>query len=253
MATADDKMKKSELLRRIFAFIFGFKNKRGEALDSWLRHADDFSYSPQEFYTEVEAKLAARKLPGMEISRVHFAEGGLLSDQRVYLRLMRERLCIDTCAAPFGNIFFFSCRTVYVRALVRLWHIVVALAFFFAVEALLIKPLGLTFATIAVVALVFALVGVLQNASSGAFADLDTVLLKIPVVATIYEDWFRVDTYYRQDTRTLYMQLLPKFIEAMAEDACAANGVKLEPQFQPNPPVSPLNKPPPPEKKPPAT
>ena len=257
MAATADKPKKSEIfrfvVRRLLDFIFGFKNKKGDVLDSWLRHADNFTFSPQEFYTKVEQELAARKLPGMEISRVPFAEGGLLSDQRIYLRLMRERLCIDTCAAPFGNIFFFSCRTVYVRALVRLWHIVAALIFFFAAEWLLIKPLGFTFATIAVVALVFALVGVLQNASSGAMADLDTLLLKIPVVATIYEDWFRVDTYYREDTRALYMQLLPKFIEAMAEDTCAVKGVKLEPQFQPAPPVSPLNKPPPPDKKPAAT
>ena len=190
MAATADKPKKSEIfrfvVRRLLDFIFGFKNKKGDVLDSWLRHADNFTFSPQEFYSKVEQELAARKLPGMEISRVPFAEGGLLSEQRIYLRLMRERLCIDTCAAPFGNIFFFSCRTVYVRALVRLWHIVAALFFFLAAEWLLIKPLGATFATIAVVALVCALVGVLQNASSGAMADLDTLLLKIPVVATIY-------------------------------------------------------------------
>ncbi|MEI6196889.1 MAG: hypothetical protein WCS42_21440 [Verrucomicrobiota bacterium] len=189
----------------------------------------------------------------MEISRVPFAEGGLLSDQRIYLRLMRERLCIDTCAAPFGNIFFFSCRTVYVPTLVRLWHILAALAFFFAVECLLIRPLGVTFATIALIGLVFALAGVLRNASSGGFSDLDTILLKIPVVAAIYEDWFRVETYYREDTRKLYTQLLPQFIQELAEDTCAANGVKLERQFQPTPPVSDLNKPLPPDKKPAAT
>jgi len=249
MAATDDKPKKSELLRRIFEFIFGFENKRGILIDHWIVSAAEFSLAPGEFYTTVEQQLSARKFPSVEISRVEFAEGGLMSDQRLYLRFMRERLAVDVCAAPFGTEYFFACRTTYIPALVRLWHIVVALAFFFAVEALLIKPLGFTFATIAVVALV----GVLQNASSGAMADLDTLLLKIPVVATIYEDWFRVDTYYREDTRALYMQLLPKFIEAMAEDTCAVKGVKLEPQFQPAPPVSPLNKPPPPDKKPAAT
>ena len=249
MAATDDKPKKSELLRRIFEFIFGFENKRGILIDHWIVSAAEFSLAPGEFYTTVEQQLSARKFPSVEISRVEFAEGGLMSDQRLYLRFMRERLAVDVCAAPFGTEYFFACRTTYIPALVRLWHIVVALAFFFAVEALLIKPLGFTFATIAVVALV----GVLQNASSGAMADLDTLLLKIPVVATIYEDWFRVDTYYREDTRALYMQLLPKFIEAMAEDTCTVKGVKLEPQFQPAPPVSPLNKPPPPDKKPAAT
>jgi hypothetical protein len=254
MATADDKLKKSDVFRQrvrlLLDFVFGFKNKRGEVLDYDLSHADGLALSPREFYDRVEQELAARKLPGLEISRVPFAEGGLLSDQRVYLRLMRERLCIDTCAAPFGNIFFFSSRTVRVRALVRLWHILAVLAFFTFVEGLLIKPLGMTFATIALVALVFALVGVLRNASTGAFADLDTLLLKIPVVATVYEDWFRVETYYREDTRNLYRQLLPQFIAGLADEACAAKGVKLERDLQPTPPASPLARPLPPDKGP---
>jgi len=251
MATSNDKLKRSELfrliMRRLIDFVFGFKNKKGDILAYDMSHAVGLSLSPQEFYAQVEQQLAARNIPGMEISRVPFAEGGLLSDQRVYLRLMRERLCIDTCAAPFGNIFFFSSRTVYVPALVRLWHILATLALFAAVVRLLIIPLGVTFATIALITLVFALAGVLRNASSGGFSDLDTILLKIPVVATIYEDWFRVETYYREDTRNLYRQLLPQFIDELAKEACAANGVKLERHFQPIPPVSDLTKPRPPE------
>jgi hypothetical protein len=254
MAAMDDKPKKSELvrhvMRRLIDFVFGFKNKKGEVLNYKLAHAVGLNLAPQEFYAKVEQELAARKIPGMEISRVQFAEGGLLSDQRVYLRLMRERLALDTCAAPFGNIFFFSFRTVYVPALVRLWHLVAAIAFFFAVEWLLIKPLGVTFANIAVVTLLFALVGVLRNASSGEYSDLDTLLLKIPVVATIYEDWFRVETYYREDTRNLYLQLLPQFIHDSAAETCAANGVKLQSSFAPTPPAADLNQPPPPDKPP---
>ena len=257
MATTNDKPKKSELfrliVRRLMDFVFGFKNKKGEILDYKMAHAVGVSFPPQEFYAKVEQELAAHKIPGMEISRVQFAEGGLMSDQRVYLRLMRERLCIDTCAAPFGNIFFFSFRTVYVPVLVRLWHIMAAIAFFIVVERLLINPLGVSFATIAVIALVFAIAGVLRNASSEGFSDLDTLLLKIPVVATIYEDWFRVETYYREDTRNLYLQLLPQFIHDFAEETCAAKGVKLESNFQPIPPVADLDKPPPPDKKPDAT
>jgi hypothetical protein len=257
MAATEDKPKKSEafriFMRRLIDFVFGFKNNKGDILAYDLSYADGVSFSPHEFYAKVEQELAARKIPGMEISRVQFAEGGLLSTQRVYLRLMRERLCIDTCAAPFGNIFFYSSRTVYVPALVRLWHILAALVFFNIVGALLVKPLGLTFAGIAEIGLVFALAGVLRNAASSPFSDLDTVLLKIPVVATIYEDWFRVETYYREDTRNLYRQLLPQFIKELADETCAAKGFKLEPHMKPRPPVSDLNKPLPPDKKPAAT
>jgi hypothetical protein len=161
---------------------------------------------------------------------------------------MRERLAIDACAAPFGNIFFFSCRTVYVPALVRLWHIFAALVFLNVTGALLIIPLGLTFAVIAQIALLFALVGVLRNAGTSAFNDLDALLLKIPVISTIYENWFRVDTYYREDTRTLYVKMLPKFIQDAAEEICAAKGTKLVRQHQFPPILRELFQPLPPNK-----
>ena len=243
MASSNHKPKKSEFWRRAFDFIFGFENKRGDVLDYQMSSADGFNYSSQEFYTAVEQEIEARKLPGLEITRQEFAEGGILTDKRIYLRLMRERLAITTCAAPFGNIFFFSTRTIHIPALVRLWHILAALAFLCVVVRLLIIPLGLTFTIIAIVALMFALAAVMRNASAAGFSDLDGLLLKIPVVATIYEDWFREETFYREDTRNLYLKIVPKLIEELAEDACAAKGVKLEPFTQPSRPVSELNKP----------
>ena len=248
MAERGDKPKTSERIRRLLEFIFGFENKRGDILDDWLYSAEGFSLSPREFYTAVEKQLEAMKIPGMEIGHQEFAEGGLLSDQRVYLRLMRERLAIDTCAAPFGSVYFFSCRVVHVPALVRLWHLMAAGVFFFVVISIFIKPLGLTFAIIAMVSLMFALVGVMRNAGSSAFADLDALLLKIPVVATIYENWFRVDTYYRTDTRTLYCKLLPDLIKKAAEEICAEKGIKLVRQDVDLPVLVELHQPIPPRK-----
>jgi hypothetical protein len=228
MKTSADKSTKKEWLRAWLDFIFGFRNRRGTVQDGWLASADGFTGSAQDFYGAIEGQVASRKLPGVAIRRERFAEGGLLSGERTYLRLMRERIAIDTCAAPFGGIFFFSCRTVHIPALVRLWHIAAAILFFCVVDGLFIKLLGPTFALIAVIALVFAIVGVLRNAAKTALADLDTLLLTIPVVATIYEDWFREDTYYRQDTRQLYTQLLPQMIKEIAEETCAGKGVKLQ-------------------------
>jgi len=237
------------MLRRAIDFVFGFENKRVEILNAWIYSADGFSCSSQEFYATVEQELAARKIPSLDVARQKFAEGGLLSDKRTYLRLMRERLAIVACAAPFGNIFFFSCRTVYVPALVRLWHILAALVFFFVVARLLIIPLGVIFATVALVTLVFALAGVLRNASAAGFSDLDAILLRIPVVSTIYQDWFRQDTYYREDTRSLYLQIVPDLIKELAETTCAAKGVKLQQQFQRSPATIDFDQPLQPDKK----
>ncbi len=252
MSTSTDKSKMSDLWRRVFDFVFGFENRKGEILDYWMYCADGLKLSTQEFYESVEHQMAARKIPSMQITRQEFAEAGFLSDQRIYMRLMRERLAITTCAAPFGNVFFFSCRTVYVPALVRLWHILATLVFFYIIGRLLIIPLGLAFASIASIALLFALAAVLRNASAAGFSDLDSTLLRIPVVATIYENWFREDTYYREDTRNLYLKLLPKLIHELAEETCAANGVKLQPQLGQTPAIADLSKPLLPDKKPPS-
>jgi hypothetical protein len=248
MANPELKSKKGEILRAWVDFIFGFENKKGDILGHWIAFHDNFSFSPQEFYDAIEKELQSRKIPGMEISHEEFAEGGLLSDKRIYLRLFRERLALYTCAAPFGSGYFFSCRTVYVPALVRLWHIIAALVFFNIVGDLLMKPLGITFATVAMIALMFALAGVLRNAAASALPDLDTLLLKIPVVATIYEDWFRADTYYRHDTRLIYLQRIPEIIKELAEDITAAKGARLEQQYQLQPILGELYKRVPPRK-----
>lgn len=250
MTANDDKAKKGEILRALINFIFGFKNKKGQILGHWISFADGFSLSSQEFYSMVAKQLQERKIPNMDTSHVEFAEGGLLSDKRTYLRFMRERLAFDTCAAPFGNLYFFSCRTVYVPALVRLWHILAAVLFFVIVFNLPVKPLGFISAVIAVSALPFALAGVLSNAASCNVSNLDRFLLKIPVVSTIYEDWFREETYHREDTRMVYLNVLPSIIKELAEDICATKGVKLQQQFQRAPILMDLYKPVSPKEKP---
>jgi hypothetical protein len=242
MPLLPDKPKKREWVRAILDFLFTFQNKRGDILNGWLYSAEGVSIQPQEFYSSVEKRLEDQKIPRMQISRVEFAEGGLLSNQRQYLRLMRERLAIDACAAPFGRYFFFSCRIVYVPALVRLWHIAAALLFFFIIGIGFIRFLGLEFAIIAFVALLFAIAAVFRNAGSTAFSDLDSLLLKIPVVATIYEDWFRMETYYRVDTRTLYQNILPAVIRAAAEEVCGEKGLKLVQQSDSAPVLTELHK-----------
>jgi len=232
MGEQEFKSKKGERLRDLFDFVFGFENKKGEILDYWMAFHDKLAYPPQEFYEAIAKELEVRKVPGLQISREEFAEGGLLSEKRIYLRFFRERLAIYTCASPFGLGYFYSCRVVYVPALVRLWHILAALFFFGVVSGLLIEPLGFIFTILAVVTLMFALAGVMRNVATAAFADLDTLLLKIPGLATIYESWFRADTYYRTDTRAIYIKKVPEIVKAVAEEITAAKGGKLVDQYE---------------------
>ena len=123
-------------------------------------------------------------IPSMEMSDVEYAEGGLLSDRRLYLRMMRERLAFDLCAAPFGNTYFFSCRTVHSPPELRLWHLVAAATFLFLVYLGLQHVLGLLFAIIAMAeAPLLAIFETFRNAGSMGLNDVDSTLIqKIPVV-----------------------------------------------------------------------
>jgi hypothetical protein len=243
METTDRKSRPGDALRTVFDFIFTFENKKGEILDHWIAFLDSFSYSPEEFYRTLENEIVTRKIPSLAISREIFSEGSLLSDRRIYLRLIRERLALYTCASAFGTGYFFSCRTVYVPAKVRLWHILAATGFFALAWELLWRPLGLTFGSIAVGTLMFACALVLRNAAASAVGDIDTFVLKIPIVATIYEDWFRAETYWRHDARMVYLQRIPALIRELAEEITAAKGAKLVKQYERSPIFGELYKP----------
>lgn len=244
------KPKKIEVLNTILGFIFGFKNTKGEVLSHWIAFADGFSYSPRDFYDAVEKELEKRKFPALETSRVEFTQGGWLSEKRLYLRMMRERLAMDICASPFGNSYFFSCRTVYVPALIRLWHLLAIFNVFGIVGAILIVPLGFPYTVIAEVALVFAIAFVLRNTAVMGLSDLDTFLLKIPTLGIIYERAFREETYYRMDTRLVYVKKIPEIVEKLAEEVTGGKGLKLVEQFQSTPVFGDLYKPVTPRKKP---
>ena len=212
--------------------ILGFKSKNDEVLDHWIYFADGLTLPPQEFYAAVEKAMADRKIPTMEVSRVEYAEGGLLSENRLYLRMLRERLAFDTCAAPFGNTFFFSCRTVHSPPVLRLWHIAFAFVFFAIVYSQLVRGLGMMFANIAVVALLIAIVEVFRNAVGMGLTDLDNALMKIPVIGPIYENWFRKETYYREDTRLVYLKTIPEIIKKVVDDMTGAKGIKLVERYE---------------------
>ena len=57
--------------------------------------------------------------------------------------------------------------------------------------------------------------------------DIDGFLLKIPAFGPLYEVWFRKDTYYRQDTRLVYLETIPRLVQKIIEDITAKDGVKL--------------------------
>jgi len=58
--------------------MWGFKKKKAEVLSHWYQPVAGFSTSTQEFYTAIERTLQEMRVPGLELTRIDFAEGGLI-------------------------------------------------------------------------------------------------------------------------------------------------------------------------------
>jgi hypothetical protein len=184
------------------------------------------------------------------MSRVEFAEGGMLSAKREYLRMTRERLVFDICAAPFGTSYFFSCRFAEIPAEVKLWQLLVLLVGLcfclsvsfnlciqiFGASSLFIWPLGW-------ITLIALTIFTLRNAVSMGLRDLDDALIKSPVIGPIYERFFRKETYYREDTRLMYLDIVNAAVKALVEETTGAKGIKLIRFNEHNPILEELYKP----------
>jgi|CZKV01.1.fsa_nt_gi hypothetical protein len=215
--------------------MFGiFEKKKAEVIDHWYALVPGFNTSGKEFYESVEKELKERQAPGLEMFRVDFAEGGVLSQKREYLRMTRERLVFDICAAQFGTAFFFSCRFAEIPAVVKLWELLVLLIGLCAVGfwglMIFTKILGLTglilFPCFLVALIIIAIYG-MRNPIATGIKDLDATLIKTPVIGAIYEAWIRKETYYRHDTRLMYCDTVNAVVKAQVEETTGAKGIKL--------------------------
>lgn len=232
---SDFKSKKGGFWYDVSSFVFGFKGGHGEILNHWIAFAEGTAITPKEFYADLEKQLAARDITGMKISRIEYAEGGLLSEKREYLRLVREWLVFDICAAPFGGGYFFSCRTLYEPPALKLWHLLAAVLFFFLTYSALASFLGYNLALVALIGLGVAIAQMLRNAIALGLSDIDSALMKTPVIGPVYVCFFRKETYFRADTRLLYLEAIPRMVKELAQEMVAAKGVKLGRQFTQTP------------------
>jgi hypothetical protein len=215
--------------------MFGiFEKKKGEVIDHWYALVPGFNTSGKEFYEAIEKELKERQVPGLEMFRVDFAEGGVLSQKREYLRMTRERLVFDICAAQFGTAFFFSCRFAEIPAVVKLWELLVLLIGLYTVFSvglvIFVKisgVVGIILFPFVLVALLIIAIYAMRNPLATGIKDLDATLIKTPVIGAIYEAWIRRETYYRHDTRLMYCDTVNAVVKAQVEETTGAKGIKL--------------------------
>jgi hypothetical protein len=207
--------------------MFGLWNKKRPVIHQWW-HAVllDFESSTGEFYSEIESDLKKRELMGLELSRVEYAEGGILSAKRTYLRMRRERLIFDVCSAPFGTSWLFSCRFAEVRVSLRVWELVVMLLFLVAFWFSYAQLFGVVTGSIVFGATLLGLVLAMLCAVPFGLHDMDAALLQLPCIGTLYELYLRPDTYYRQDTRVAYTRIVNSIVRQRVQEIAKAHGVE---------------------------
>jgi hypothetical protein len=91
----------------IGAIVYWFINRTVENHQHW-QHSFDFSFSAEEFYQSVQEAITKREIPDVRFSRVKYSQGGLFSDSREYLHIVKGEFVYDVCAAPYGTGFFVS-------------------------------------------------------------------------------------------------------------------------------------------------
>jgi hypothetical protein len=207
--------------------MFGFfKSKKVDVLSHWYALIPGFNTPTKEFYAAIEKELKDRQVPSLEISRVEFFEGGLLSGKREYLRMTRERLVFDICAAPFGTAYFFSCRFAEIPAVI-LPQLVIMLISISVLVGITLKFLGLVLGGLIVLFVFCFLIYLLRNAVALGLRDLDAFLLKDSAFGPIYMRLFRKETYYREDTRLMYLDTVNAVVKETVEETTGAKGTKL--------------------------
>lgn len=172
----------------------------------WHKLVENFEASPLEFYEAVEAAVRRREVPDMRASRIEYHESGVVSALRVYQRIERKKLAFDICAAPFGTGFFFSWWLTEPKKSYKAQGCLLILLFlvlsYFILEMFDMK--GCFFALL----LGIAAVVVLVMGARGGWLISEDIILDTPYLGAIYEYFFDPETFYKEDTRIMYRDMV---------------------------------------------
>jgi hypothetical protein len=190
----------------------------------WHKLVENFQTSPLEFYEAVEAAVRKREIPELSTSRVEYHESGALSALRIYSRIQRKKLAFDVCAAPFGNGFFFSSWLTEPKKSYRAWGCLTILVFL-AFAYLLIQGMGWQGLYIAAVLVLGALAILIISARGGWLASED-LILGIPYLGPLYEHFFDPETYFKEDTRIMFQEMVHAAVLEAVDEMLQAKGLR---------------------------
>jgi hypothetical protein len=210
--------------------------QNAEVFTHWGTVLPGIQFPAQDFYQKLEDNIRARQWPGVEMLRLHHSEAGLLSHNREYLRVIRQRQVVDICAANFGKDYFFTLREAEIQAQLTLMTVVIFLLTLFLLFSWMWSSFGFFAGSITFGLLLVAGVLLLFNVLRLGLTRLDGLLLRMPLIGPIYETFFRRSTtYFQHDTRMVFLKMMDDLMKEHVDEETSAKGVKLLPCFEHQP------------------
>jgi hypothetical protein len=205
-------------------------SKHPEVVGHWHALIEGFSTSSREFYDLVTEGIKRREIPDLAITTVEWKQSGLGSGKRLYLRVSRESLNFDICAAPFGTGFFFSWWLAKIsRILLDIGFLAALLLGSFLLLRsgaadeggspggcfLLLKPF-------VILGALFLLGLVVRQGDLG----LEPMVLSMPVTGFVYAFIFRPVTYFNEDTALMFRESVHAAVMEAIDQVTTAQGVR---------------------------
>jgi hypothetical protein len=197
-----------------FPRITMFLSRQNEVVSHWYVPVENLRYSSTDFYNRIMQELEERRVPGLKCGRIIYNEGGFLDGKREYLRLRRERQIFDICAAPFGTSYFFSFRLIIRPVGTSIWELLLLVGLITGTYFGVGLKLGFSQAYVAAAILAMILC-------------LLSPLIRIPVLTAFYEAFLRPETFYREDTRLMYLTTVEAVAKYVVEDVVRDKGKHL--------------------------
>lgn len=202
-------------------------------ISHWNQLIEGFSYSTQDYYSQIEEALKERQIPGLTVSRIEWREGGVFSTKREYLRIQRDRLVFDICGAPFGTGYFVSWWLGELRGANIFAVIGVVIGFlvigmiatslfgmiFMQVFGLL---MGSAFMLLSIPFVFFLLILFIRENPMG----IEDTILDLPYLGPLYEKLFCPATYYKIDTTTMFQSAVHASVLQVVDAITQAKGLK---------------------------
>ena len=191
----------------------------------WHSLIEGFATSSLDFYDLVKAGIAKRQIPDLKISQVEWKESGLGSGKRTYLRVSREGLNFDICAAPFGTGYFFSWWLAKIPRVLLDFAVLFGIAFVALLFSAILAREGCGAVIVAPLMFLMMLLGAGAVVRYGDLGVEPTVL-SMPITGFIYGFVFRPNTYFNEDTALMFRESVHHAVTEAIDQVTSAQGVR---------------------------